>query len=259
MKIIKKIKFFLSLLDIGITRYRTLIELENKSIEYAEKELLFKLYDGNNGNELFKYFNMSYSQLKQDIFVLSFLKFKQNGYFVEFGATDGISLANTYLLEKKFGWTGILAEPARCWHNALQQNRASHIEKKCVWTSTNDSLNFVEVDVPEFSTINDYKDSDSNKNNRIKNKNYVVTTISLIDLLRKYDSPKKIDYLSIDTEGSEYDILKNFDFSEYKFKIITCEHNYTDKREKIYNLLISNGYKRVLEDFSQFDDWYVLK
>lgn len=44
--------------------------------------------------------------------------------------------------------------------------------------------------------------------------------------------PKIIDYLSIDTEGSEFDILSNFNFKEFKFRIITCEHNFGPNRKK---------------------------
>ena len=66
-----------------------------------------------------------------------------------------------------------------------------------------------------------------------------------------------IDYLSIDTEGSELDILNNFDFNSYQFRVITCEHNYSSNRDKIYNLLSNNGYKRVMTDISQFDDYYI--
>ena len=57
----------------------------------------------------------SYAQIQQDLFILCELNFKRNGFFVEFGATDGIKLSNTYLLEKEFGWTGVLVEPARCY------------------------------------------------------------------------------------------------------------------------------------------------
>ena len=51
----------------------------------------------------------SRSQLRQDLFVIFELKGKKRGYFVEFGATNGIDLSNTYLLETEFSWTGILA------------------------------------------------------------------------------------------------------------------------------------------------------
>ena len=76
-------------------------------------------------------------------------------------------------------------------------------------------------------------------------------------MLETYQAPKTIDYLSIDTEGSEYEILKAFDFDKYKFRVITCEHNFTSMREKIYDLLISKGYQRKLTSISRVDDWYI--
>jgi hypothetical protein len=74
---------------------------------------------------------------------------------------------------------------------------------------------------------------------------------------RKHNAPKDIDYLSIDTEGSEFEILSAHDFSEYSFKVIPCEHNFTDMREKIHDLLSAQGYVRKYENLSKFDDWYV--
>lgn len=76
-------------------------------------------------------------------------------------------------------------------------------------------------------------------------------------MLKKYNAPKKIEYLSIDTEGSEFEILNNFNFNEYEFKIITCEHNFNKNREKINNLLSKNGYIRKYVGFSDYDDWYI--
>ena len=76
-------------------------------------------------------------------------------------------------------------------------------------------------------------------------------------ILDKYNAPEIIDYLSIDTEGSEFEILKNFDFGKYKFNVITCEHNFTPVREKIFKLLSENGYLRKYSDLSKWDDWYV--
>ena len=69
-----------------------------------------------------------------------------------------------------------------------------------------------------------------------------------------------IDYISIDTEGSEYETLKNFNFEKYSFRFITCEHMYVQKkRENIFKLLNSNGYERICEHISAQDDWYIRK
>jgi FkbM family methyltransferase len=204
-----------------------------------------------------KEFFYSDSQLAQDVFVLSALDFKTKGFFVEFGATDGKGLSNSYLLEQ-MGWDGILAEPAKCWHEALVKNRKAAIDYGCVWSTSNAKILFTEARLlPEVSTISSYTDCDGHIHNRKNGFEYYVNTISLNDLLLKYNAPKIIDYLSIDTEGSEFDILNNFCFEHYKIKIISCEHNYTKQRNKIETLLCSKGYKKVLQDKTEWDDWYI--
>ncbi len=81
------------------------------------------------------------------------------------------------------------------------------------------------------------------------NVEYMVETISLNDLLNSHNAPRNIGYLSIDTEGNEYEILRSFNFSNYKFGFINIEHNYSADRSKVYKLLTSNGYSRIVEDF----------
>ncbi len=199
----------------------------------------------------------SHAQLKQDIFALMVNGWKKNGFFVEFGATNGIDLSNTHLLEKSYGWTGILAEPATMWHDALKANRDAHIELYCVWKESGATLTFDMVDAGEFSTLSEFSDGDMHRDVRKSKSSYEVNTISLLDMLRKYDAPKVIDYMSVDTEGSEFEILKGFDFSEYQINVLTIEHNFTPLRADIHELLTRNGYKRVLESVSKWDDWYV--
>jgi FkbM family methyltransferase len=200
----------------------------------------------------------SKSQLNQDMFVLAELGFKKNGYFVEFGATNGVDLSNTHLLEKELGWTGILAEPALVWQDALKLNRTCKISFDCVWSKSHEEIEFNEVSAAELSTIDTFSGSDMHVQARGSGNKYKVYTVSLLDLLKKYDAPKEIDYLSIDTEGSEFEILNAFDFDAYKIKVITCEHNFTPIREEIYKLLTLKGYTRKYTEFSRFDDWYVL-
>ena len=196
------------------------------------------------------------SQFGQDLFVLNELNFKKNGFFVEFGATNGINGSNTYLLENKFNWRGILAEPAKIFYNELNKNRKCFIETNLVWKNSKSRLLFHEDFAGGLSTIKKFIDHDTQI--RKRNKEYILETISLNDLLVKYNAPKIIDYLSIDTEGSEFNILNNFDFNKYKFRIITCEHNFTPNKNKIHKLLTKNGYVKKHSTLVSFvDDWYV--
>jgi len=199
----------------------------------------------------------SRSQFKQDVFALMVNKFKEDGYFVEFGATNGFDISNTYILEKQFGWRGVLVEPAKMWQENLIKNRDCNIEFDCVWHTSGELLDFDMVKEGELSTLSIFSNSDEHAKARQEKITYVVNTISLIDLLKKYNAPKEIDYLSVDTEGSELDILSAFDFNEYRFNCITIEHNFTENREKLKFLLAQNGYKRVFKHLSKWDDWYI--
>ena len=209
----------------------------------------------------------SRAQLCQDLFVSYFTEEKKNGFFVEFGATDGITLSNTYLFEQYCNWTGILAEPLPIWHNDLIKNRKCIIDKRCVFSESNLEKKFVNTyESPELSgledELKDYSslDIDFNAETRKKKEIITVKTVSLEDLLKEHQAPSKIDYLSIDTEGSEFTILKNFNFKLYEISIITIEHNFIDdQRNNIKSLLEKNNFVRVFEKISRMDDWYINK
>ena len=204
---------------------------------------------------LLPYLPYTHSQAGQDLFVLSQLGAKRGGYFVEFGATQGVNISNSYFFESHLGWNGIVAEPARMWHRELRRNRKCHVETRCVWSASGATLRFSEA--AELSTVSDYVNSDFLAASRRGKESYEVRTISLNDLLEEYQAPRIIDYLSIDTEGSEFDILNAFDFEKRNFAVITCEHNHAPQREKIHQLLTGKGYRRILEEASKADDWYV--
>jgi len=201
-------------------------------------------------------FAESRAQIFQDLFVLFSLNQKREGFFVEFGATDGVELSNTLLLERNYEWNGILAEPAKCWHNDLRTNRNCVIDTRCVWTKSGDVLEFNEVSDRELSTITKYSNHDGHSVSRRMGEIYPVESISLNHLLSSNSAPNCIDYLSVDTEGSEFEILQAFDFQKYDVRIITVEHNFTVNRDGIRALLESRGFSRVLERFSMWDDWY---
>jgi len=262
MKIFSRVKIYIRFLInlVGIDVHK------KNSIKYLIKRLedkkdfdfeLLSLLPNMDSVLLIDYLRASKSTNGQDLFALLTNEFKYQGCFIEVGATNGVALSNTLLLEKKFNWTGLLVEPAKIWHKELFENRNCFISTKCVFNTSGDEIIFNETKYRSLSTIDSYSNNDGWSKSRADGKKYIVETVTLNELIQEFELPDLIDFLSIDTEGSEIEILTAIDFSRYKFRAITCEHNYTNNREKIYSLLTQNGYRRVLEDLSLGDDWYV--
>jgi FkbM family methyltransferase len=198
----------------------------------------------------------SHGQFLQDLWVAYELKGQRDGFFVEFGAANGVHASNSLMLERGLGWRGVLAEPARVWREALGRNRTCAIDTRCVWSRSGETLTFNQPSIALHSTIDSYSAADGHAATRVEGERYPVETVSLIDLLKTWDAPARIDYLSVDTEGSELDILRAFDFSAYDVRLISVEHNHTEKRRAIFDLLTSKGFTRRFETLSNVDDWY---
>lgn len=202
--------------------------------------------------------SLAVSQLGQDLWVLERTNFQRGGFFVEFGATDGLTLSNTWLLEAKFGWTGLLAEPNPAFHDDLRANRTGcSVTDAVIGARTGEDVEFIFADV--YGGISDYAEADNHADKReayrAQGHVQVLTTVSLDDFLKKNGAPRVIDYLSIDTEGSEFDILNAFPFDDWTIRLITVEHNFTPQRENIRALLEEHGYRRTQ---ARWDDWYEL-
>ena len=123
------------------TKYNKLIS-ENEKLKF---DLLFAKNFPKAAGEILRHLPISRSQLRQDLFVQSQLNFKKKGFFVEFGAADGFTSSNTYILEKIFKWKGIISEPAKIFHKKLTLNRHCIIEKKIIWKESNQNLQFKET------------------------------------------------------------------------------------------------------------------
>ncbi len=204
------------------------------------------------------------SQLYQDVFALLMVGDNYDKTFLEFGATDGLELSNTYLLESEFNWKGVLCEPSPQWHEVLFKNRPkTKIVTDCIWNNSNEKLNFFVSEVGVLSTLEDFKESDrlsmpGNTNNRIEKGNVVtVNTVSLNDLISKEFQGKCPSYISIDTEGSEYEILKGFEFKKYNPICFTIEHNFTNLEKYLDDLMSKNNYSRIFREITAFDGWYI--
>ena len=163
-KILNRILQFLNLKIIKLDFFKTLNDTNLKNNDLKKKIALLQVINNEN-NKNINDLLLSESQLGQDLFVLNEVKYKKNGYFVEFGAGNGKHLSNTYLLEKKYNWRGILAEPAKCWHNDLLKNRTCSICFDVVNVDSGLDLDFFEF--YSSSTLKKFEDKDILNNLKI--------------------------------------------------------------------------------------------
>ena len=179
-----------------------------------------------------------YSQFGQDSHALfSIYKGKRNGYFVEVGAYDGIESSNCLTMEKDFDWKGIAIECSPSKFALLQKNRNCICVPYAVYKEDNEEMEFFDSG-GHAGLVKTNHHSHILKDRKIK-----VQTKNLTTLLREANAPAFIEYLSLDTEGSEYDILASHDFTQYLFGYICVEHNHVDaNRKKIRSFLESKGY-----------------
>ena len=202
----------------------------------------------------------SFSQFGQDLIVINYYNKKRDGYFLEIGASDGILISNCYTLEKNLGWSGICVEVIPYKFEQLQKNRNCICINKAIFNKSNESVKFSihkygEHNEDGISGITDYLDK--HKEKVLKNETQIdVETLSLVDLLTQNNAPPLIDYLSLDTEGTELEILQSNDYKKYNFGFISVEHNFIEpRRTKIKKLLCDNNYKFF--GSKNADDFYI--
>jgi FkbM family methyltransferase len=192
--------------------------------------------------------NGFYSQWGQDEFVVSVLKHKRNGYFVDIGAYDGITISNTYYLEKELGWKGLCVEANPHTYTSLISCRNSQCVNLAIapyekeveillngWSSAiNDNFTSSEILKQNFSTVK-------------------INAITINELFERYKTPSIFDYLSIDIEGGELEIISQLDFKSWRPSLITYEHNahlfdhpdhtkLIDRQREVEHILFSNEY-----------------
>jgi FkbM family methyltransferase len=199
-------------------------------------------------------------QLFQDLWVLFETEQQLAGYFVEFGAVDGLAHSNTLVLERQFGWRGILAEPNPYMVKSLEKNRVASIDTRCVWSKSDELVELLVTPDPEFSTLVSLAKSDQHfTTERMSGEMHKVLTVSLADLLEQHDAPLVIDYMSVDTEGSEYEILTAFPFGSRTIRLLSIEHNHRPIECDLDRLMATHGYERRFPELSGWDAWYRLR
>ncbi len=205
-----------------------------------------------------------YSQFGQDRFLdQQIFKGKKNGIFVDIGAYDGITSSNSYFFEKHRNWTGICIEPTPDAYEKLKKNRRAKTINGCVWKKTGPAL-FLKVMYPdgtahELSGLLESYDRRSFKALKeywTREHKYIIKEITVdcfsFNHLCAQAGYKAIDYLSIDTEGSELTILQSIDFTKFTIHIIGVENNYNEPTIKQF--LATKNYRFITR--IGVDDFY---
>lgn len=173
-------------------------------------------------------------------------------FYIDIGANDGITLSNTYLLEKR-GWRGICIEANKDIFTLLKNNRKCYCYN-VAFTDSDKEVLFLKVN-GENNMLSGIIESDlesklSQNNLYIKN-NHKIDDSEVVKVQgMSFDSVMKnhnidiIDYISIDVEGRELKILEAIDFEKYKILLLTIENN-NKKDRTIRDFMQSRGYKCI--------------
>ena len=192
-----------------------------------------------------------HSQLNQDIFALLINSFKKNLYFVEVGANDGYNLSNTLYLEEKFQWDGLLIEPNPRYFEKLKSRKAKFTPHAI--SDVNGIIEFYDSGL--YGGELKHFDSKINDQKIIK-----VSGKNLYDIFKENAVPKKIDFISVDTEGGDLCVLEQICkiSNHYTFTCGSIEHNYRiDDKIKIEKMLSDNGYEIVWRGKTQHDLFFI--
>ena len=187
----------------------------------------------------------------------------EKGFFVELGANDGIKQSNTFYFEKNLGWNGVLIEPIKTkylkclkyrspknyfYNNACVGINFKRDKIKMIYSDLMSSIDDKEI-INKIDAKKHAKDGEKYLLKNEKIEEFWVSTKTLNDILQEVNTPKLIDFLSLDVEGSELEVLNGIDFKIYNFKFILVESRNDDEIVKY----LSNKNYNFLEKISKRD------
>jgi FkbM family methyltransferase len=194
---------------------------------------------------------MYYSQSGQDKYLNeNIFKGLKNGFFVDIGANDGITINNTLHFEKYHNWTGINVEPLEVAFQKLIINRPDCINLQYAISNENGYANFIcnEGYTEMLSGLEQSYDKRHHERREAENQIYKsktkvikVQTKRLEDMFEE-NNVKHIHFISIDVEGGEYEVIKSINFDKVFIDVIVFENNYSDSSLPIMQYLKNKDY-----------------
>lgn len=195
---------------------------------------------------------MFYSQCSQDKYLENkFFKGYKNGFYVDVGAHNGIDINNTLYFERNNNWNGINIEPIKKIFDSLVKNRPNDININCAVCNHNGETEFY-LNEGYTEMLSGIKDNyDKRHLERLNNENIDnFSTTQIIKVITKKldtifdeNNISHINYLSIDVEGAEFEVIKSINFDKVFIDIIGFENNFIDVSIPIIIFLENNGFK----------------
>jgi FkbM family methyltransferase len=195
---------------------------------------------------------MFYSQYSQDEYLENkFFKGYKNGFYVDVGAHNGIDINNTLYFEKNNNWNGINIEPIKKVFDSLVKNRPNDININCAVCNNDGETEFYlnEGYTEMLSGIKDKYDKRhlerlNNENNEKSSTTQIIKVITKkLETIFDENKISHVNYLSIDVEGAEFEVIKSINFDKVFIDIIGFENNFTDVSIPIIFFLENNGFK----------------
>ena len=199
-------------------------------------------------------YTISNAQNKEDLILAGFFDLGKKGFYVDVGANDPVADSVT----KRFydhGWSGINIEPIQAHFNDLQRSRPRDINLNVGVANKPGTLVLREYTGSGLSTFSDKmkKEYESNKSSLTDDYNdYEVPVKKLSDIFFE-NKVKKIDFMKVDVEGYEYDVLASNDWKQYRPRVLCIESNHIENDWR--PILLNNSYKK--EFFDGLNEYYV--
>jgi len=193
------------------------------------------------------------AQLNQDIFALIVNRF-QPGYFLEIGANDGYCLSNTVYLEEQFGWNGLLVEANPRYIESLSKRRVQSV----IAAIAEAEGEYEFLDAGLFGGIAHTIDTLHQQRTRDARR-ISVPGLRLEQMLADHYAPNVIDFITVDVEGGEVEIVRQMcQMHNRRFRCGCIEHNYREADDlQIRSLLAEAGYRVVWENQTEHDLYFV--
>jgi FkbM family methyltransferase len=194
---------------------------------------------------------MFYSSHQQDEYLeKNIFKGYKNGFYMDIGAHDGVSINNTLYFEKNNNWTGINVEPIKLVYDRLVANRPNNININCAVCEKDGNADFLSnIGYTEMiSGLECYYDPRHIQ--RLQLENYHMGSVTerinvetkRVDTICQEHDIHHINYLSIDVEGAEFDVIKSINFDKVFIDVIGFENNFDDVSVPIIEYLEKKNY-----------------